>query len=825
MIISHQLTHSKAHHFLAIYRRFTHSICKLTSNDAIKILETSSKTLEISTYIRLLDTCIHSKSLSQGKKIHHHLLRHSTHISNSIILEKLTSLYISCGEVELARKVFDKSPSRNVVLWNSMIRAYAWKGPYDQAIGVYNRMFDLGIKPSKYTFPFVLKACSSLKDLGSGKEIHEYVKRVGLESDVYICTALVDFYAKCGCLDDAKMLFDKMTKRDVVAWNAMIAASSLHGFYEDMMQLLLQMQIAGISPNSSTIVAILPAIGQVKALSQGKSVHAYCVRRAVFKDVMVATALLDMYGKCGCLENARRIFNTMSVRNEVTWSALIASYVLYDYMNEAIGVFELMILDGTAHVTPATLGSVLRACAKLTDISRGRQIHSYAIKTGSYGDLMVGNSLLAMYSKGGVLDEAFKLFDEMELKDTVSYSAIISGCVQTGNAQEALDIFRRMQACGVDSDIATMVGILPACAQLNALQHGRCCHGYLIACGSEHDTTICNALIDMYSKCGRVDFAREVFNRISKRDIVSWNAMIAGYGLHGLGREALLLFNRLQSESSKPDYVTFICLLSACSHSGLVDEGKHVFHAMTNDFNIVARIEHCICMVDLLGRGGLLEEAYTFILRMSVEPDVRVWGALLSACKVHGNVKLGEVVSKRIQSMGPEGTGNFVLLSNIYSAGGRWTDAENVRIVQKDQGFKKSPGCSWVEVCGTVHAFVGGDQSHPLSTKIYEKLDELLFEMKKHGYQAETGFVLQDVEVEEKESSLLYHSEKLAIAFAILSLSPDKPIVVTKNLRVCGDCHSAIKLISKIKNRAISVRDATRFHHFNDGSCSCKDFW
>ncbi|PIA63992.1 hypothetical protein AQUCO_00201353v1 [Aquilegia coerulea] len=789
------------------------------------MLDIPSENFGIYTYIHLLDTCIQSKSLVEGKKIHEHILKNKTHITKTILLDKLTCMYLACGEIDLARSVFDQIPRRNVILWNSMIRGYAWKGPLDQAIGVYYEMLDLGIKPNKFTFPFVLKACSGLKALEIGREIHSYVKRSGLESDVYVCTALVDFYAKCGCLVEAKNLFDQMPQRDVVAWNAMIAGSSLHGFYEDTVQLVFNMQSSGTSPNTSTLVAVLPTIGQAKALSQGKNIHGYSVRKMVFEDVMVATALLDMYGKCGSLDYARRIFDTTSLKNEVTWSAMIGAYVLYDHMREGVETFDQMILDGTVSITPATLGTVLRACSKLADMSKGRQIHGYSIKRGSIVDIMMGNSLLAMYSKGGILDDAFRLFDEMDTKDTVSYSAMISGCVQNGNAKDALDTFRGMQASGINADTATMVGILPACAHLNALQHGRCNHAYLTVRGFASNTSICNALIDMYSKCGRIDFAREVFNRMPKRDIVSWNAIIAGYGIHGRGGEALLLFHNLLNDDPKPDYVTFICLLSACSHSGLIAEGKHWFHVMPQDFNIVPRMEHYICMVDLLGRGGLLDEAYNFILKMPFEPDVRVWGAMLSACRIHENIKMGEEVSKNVQRLGPEGTGNFVLLSNIYSAGGRWDDAANVRIVQKEQGFKKSPGCSWVEITGTVHAFVGGDRSHPLSMKIYEKLDELSVEMKKLGYQADIGFVLQDVEVEEKERSLLYHSEKLAVAFGILSLCPSKPIVVTKNLRICGDCHSAIKLISKITKRAISVRDASRFHHFSDGTCNCEDFW
>ncbi|KAF8389629.1 hypothetical protein HHK36_024148 [Tetracentron sinense] len=735
-------------------------------------------------YTRLLEACIQSKSLSEGKRIHQHLLRNNTHINNPIVLEKLTFLYIKCSETEHARLVFDTIPNPNAILRNSMIRAYAWNGPFYKAIDLYYQMLESGVGPTKFTFPFVLKACSRLQALEDGKEIHDHITRIGLDSDVFVCTALIDLYAKCGCLHEAQRVFDTMSQKDVVAWNAMIAGSSLHGLYEDTIELVIKMQKVGTSPNSSTIVAVLPAVAQAKALSQGKGIHSYCVRRGIDKDLVVGTALLDMYAKCKCLASVQTIFNFMGDKNEVTWSSMIGAYVLCDHMREALGLFDQMMLKDALNPTPVSLGSVLRACAKLIDVSRGRKIHCYAIKSGLVLEIMVGNTLLSMYAKGGMIDDAIRFFNEMESKDTVSYSAIISGCVQNGNAEEGLLTFHKMQLSGIDPDLATMVGVLPACAHLAALQQGRYNHCYVIVRGFASDTTIGNALIDMYSKCGRIDFARKVFDRILERDIVSWNSMIAGYGINGLGMEALLLFQDLQAVDVKPDDVTFICLLSACSHSGLVTEGKHWFYVMSQDFNIVPRMEHCICMVDLLGRGGLLDEACDFIQRMSFEPDVRVWGALLGACRIHNNIELGEEVSEKIQRLGPEGTGNFVLLSNIYGAAGRWDDAAHVRIVQRDTGFKKSPGCSWVEIKGTVHAFVGGDQSHPQSKGISKKLEELLVEMKKLGYHADSSFVLQNVEEEEKERILLCHSEKLAIAFAILSLSPDKPIFVTKNLRL-----------------------------------------
>ncbi|KAL8088320.1 pentatricopeptide repeat-containing protein At3g16610 [Apium graveolens] len=779
-------------------------------------------------YIQLIHHCISSKSLSLAKTIHQQLYKTQL-INNPVLLEKLTRLYITCNQFSLARRLFNTISvpvkKSDVVIWNHLIRGYAWEGPYNEAIDLYSEMIHIGVRPNKYTYPFVLKACAGLQAVDDGKLVHHHAETNGFDKDVFVSTALVDFYVKCGCLEDARKVFDGMCDRDVVAWNAMIAGASLHGLYEEMIELVVRMQDAGLGLNSSTVVSVLPAIGESSVLSNGKAVHGYCVRRAFSGEVMVGTGLLDMYAKCGWLEYARRIFGTMGVKNEVSWSAMIGACVICDSTREALAFYDRMIIENAVNPSPVVLGIVLRACAKLIDLSKGRRIHGYLMKAGSLVDLMVGNTLLSMYAKCGIIDDATKFLNEMDWKDSVSFSALISGCVQNGYAEVALKTFQRMQVSKIRPDVATMIGFLPACSYLAALQHGACGHSYSIVLGFTADTSICNALTDMYCKCGKVDVARLVFDRMHTRDIVSWNAMIVGYGVHGLGTEAILMFNKMAAEGWKPDDVTFIGLLSACSHSGLVADGKRFFLSMTQEFEIFPRTEHYLCMVDLLGRAGLLNEAQDFIKMMPIQPDVRIWSALLAACRVHKNVELGEVVSKKVHSLGPESTGNFVLLSNIYSAAGRWDDAADVRNLQRDCGYKKMPGCSWVEINGTIHAFVGGDKSHQHWEEIVKKLEELLGDIKKMGYSVESSFVLHDVEEEEKERILLYHSEKLAVAFAILTLSPSKPILVTKNLRVCGDCHLALTYISMIEKREIIIRDASRFHHFRSGTCSCGGFW
>ncbi|KAL3848722.1 hypothetical protein ACJIZ3_010604 [Penstemon smallii] len=616
-----------------------------------------------------------------------------------------------------------------------------------------------------------------------------------------------------------------MPERDVVAWNAMISGLSLHGLSSEAIGLFSEMQERRVDPNSSTVVTILPVIGERSMLKEGKAIHSFCLMRGFNVDVVLGTSILDMYGKCGQLAYARKIFGDLALKNEVTWSAMIGACVICNSMREGLELFGKMRKEARESPSPVIIATVIRGCAKLNDLTIGRQMHCLTIKLGSVFDLMVSNTVLSMYAKCGSIDNAVRFFEEIDVKDSVSYSAMISGCVQNGYAEEALQMFRKMQISKVEPELATMMGLLPACSYLAALQHGACTHGYSVVQGFTTDISICNALIDMYSKCSKINVARLVFNKISRKDVVSWNAMIAGYGIHGLGKEANLLFQEMQNAGQKPDEVTFVALLSACSHSGLVSEGKHWFQAMSREFNIVPKMDHYFCMVDLLGRAGLLDKAHDFIRKMPFEPDSHLWNALLAACRIHKNIELGERVSDKIQSLGPASSGNFVLLFNMYTAAQRWDDAALVRIKQKVLGFKKRPGCSWVEVNGKVHAFVGGDRSHPISDKINNKLEELFKEMKKLGYKSEPGFVYQDVEEEEKEDILLYHSEKLAVAFGIISCKSNKPILVTKNLRVCGDCHTALKYISVIVKRDISVRDTTRFHHFKDGICSCGEFW
>eukprot|EP01018_Ginkgo_biloba_P004743 Gb_35534 [translate_table: standard] len=671
------------------------------------------------------------------------------------------------------------------------------------------------------TYASLLQMCADMKTL---KQIHSRMLRSGLDQNTILVTKLTSMYAMFGSINSARLVFDKIYVRDVVLWNGMIRGYVRNGLYEEALALYSQMQLAGVPPDKFTLPCVLNACAGLASLREGKAIHDHIVRIGFESDFFVGAALIDMYAKCGSVEDARQVFDKMFTRDVVSWNAMIGGYSQNGQRNEALTLFRQMLL-GEVAPTSVTMVSVILACTHLGDLKQAKWIHDYVIRNGFASDVYVGNSLIAMYAKCGSVDFALQLFDKMYERNVVSWNAMIAAYAQNGNANRALTLFNKMQLAAMEPDAATLVCVLPACALLAALQYGKWIHSYIIRSGFEADVSVVNSLVDMYAKCGNVEIARRLFDRMSERDVISWNAMIAGYGLHGLGDDALALFSQMQRTGIKPDDVTFITILSACSHAGLVNEGWQYFECMRQEFCITPRVEHYACMTDLLGRAGRLDEAQDFIAKMPIEPGASVWGALLGACRIHCNVKLGERVAEHLFELVPDNIGCYVLLANIYAAAGRWEDVSRVRTMMKDRGLKKVPGCSMIEVNNRVYAFLAADKSHPQSEQIYSMLETLSQQMEEAGYVPDTHFVLHDVEEEVKENLLYSHSEKLAIAFGLVNTRPGTPIRIMKNLRVCGDCHSATKFISKIVKREIIVRDANRFHRFRDGFCSCGDYW
>ncbi|CAN6471452.1 unnamed protein product [Victoria cruziana] len=740
------------------------------------------------------------------------------------VFNGLIDTYSKCGSVEVARKIFDQMPIKDGVSWGSMIAGYAQNGYSMEALHMFDGFMVNELEVNQVPVVGALAAAADVADLQRGCVIHALVIKRGIFSDITVATALMTTYAKCECIDRSQELFDDIHNKDIVAWSAMVALFVQSGHPREALNLFRTIPLKHLKPNRVTIVSVLPACGDVSDLKLGKSIHCFLLRSKIDLDNSVGTALIAMYAKCGCFSLAHALFDRLLEKDTVTWNAIINGYAQFGKGSNALRMFY-GLQSAEIQPDPGTMVGVLPACVQLGDLEQGRCFHGYICKLGFDADLHVKNALIDMYAKCGGLRSAEALFDPNSAKDEISWNTMIAGYTQNGYAREALFIFCRMRAENIKPSLVTIVSILPAAAYMAILKEGTTLHSYIIKVGLETVVLVGNSLIDMYAKCGRLDLAYEFFNRMNNRDTVSWNVLLAGYAIHGHAEDAIDLFSQMQQQQVKIDEVSFISALSACRHGGLVDEGKKIFDLMRNTNDTEPYLEHYACMVDLLGRAGQLEEAWSLVQSMPKQPDAGVWGALLGACRMHSNVDMAEKAHSQLVELEPDNSAHYVVLSNIYAKVGRWDDAERMRRLMSSNSLKKTPGCSWIQVKDQIHVFRVGDRSHPDFARIRGMWERLHQKMLKAGYVPDTDSVLRDVEEEEKEIFLCSHSERLAIAFGLLNTDPGITIQIIKNLRVCNDCHTATKFVSNITNRKIIVRDMSRFHHFHKGLCSCRDYW
>lgn len=704
-----------------------------------------------------------------------------------------------------------------------MLKGYAKFSSLDDAVSFLIRMRYDDVAPVVYNYTYLLKVCGDVGEIRRGKEIHGQLIVNGFSLDLFAMTGVVNMYAKCGQIEEAYKMFDRMPERDLVSWNTIVAGFAQNGFAELALDLVTRMHEEGRRGDFITIVSILPAVANVGSLRIGKAVHGYAMRAGFDSIVNVSTALVDMYAKCGRVETSRLVFDGMKSRNVVSWNSMIAAYVEGGNPEEAMRIFQKM-LDQGVEPTNVTIMEALHACADLGDLERGIFVHKLLDQLKLGTDVSMTNSLISMYSKCKKVDRAADIFSKLQGKTLVSWNAMILGYAQNGRVNEALNYFCKMRSKNIKPDSFAMVSVIPALAELSVIRHAKWIHALVIRSCFEKNVFVMTALIDMYAKCGAVGTARALFDMMNERHVTTWNVMIDGYGTHGLGKAAVELFNKMLEGPTKPNDITFLCAISACSHSGLVEEGIHYFTSMKKDYGIQPVMDHYGAMVDLLGRAGRLNEAWDFIQKMPIEPGITVFGAMLGACKIHKNVELGEKAANRLFELDPDEGGYHVLLANIYAAASMWDKLAKVRTIMEKKGLQKTPGCSLVELKNEVHSFYSGSTSHPQSKRIYTFLETLIDEIKAAGYVPDTNSI-HDVEDYVQENLLSSHSEKLAIAFGLLNSSQGSTIHIRKNLRVCGDCHNATKYISLVTGCEIIVRDMHRFHCFKNGVCSCGDYW
>ncbi|CAI0553832.1 unnamed protein product [Linum tenue] len=563
-------------------------------------------------------------------------------------------------------------------------------------------------------------------------------------------------YVKCDGMEDAKNLFDEMGRRDLCSWNVLVSG----------------------------------------------------------------------YARLGLLQEARKLFDEMPDRDNFTWTAMVSGYVRYDRPNEALDLCRMMSRCQNWQGNKFTVSSALAAAAAIPCLRIGKEIHGHITRTGLESDQVVWSSLSDMYGKCGSIEEARHIFDRMVDRDVVTWTTMIGRYFEDGRRDEGLHLFKDLIKSGTRPNEFTFAGVLNACSDVTAEQLGRQVHGYITRVGSTPSSFAASALVHMYSKCGSMVNAERVFKGMLQPDLVSWTSLIAGYAQNGKPNEALHYFELLlNSGKVYPDHITFVGVLSACAHAGLVDKGLQYFYSIKDKHGLTYTTDHYACIIDLLARCGRFEEAKRIISGMPIKPDKFLWASLLGGCRIHKNVELAEKAAEALFEIEPENPATYVTMANIYATAGKWAEVAKIRMIMDDRGVVKKPGKSWIEVKRKTHVFLVGDKSHPKSKQIHEFLGELSRRMKEEGFVPDTNSVLHDVEEEQKEQNLSYHSEKLAIAYGVISTAAGTPIKVFKNLRTCVDCHTAIKFISKIVDRKIVVRDSARFHCFENGSCSCRDYW
>ncbi|KAL5053773.1 hypothetical protein RYX36_034455 [Vicia faba] len=791
--------------------------------NAMELLTTSQRhELGGSTYCSVLQLCAEKKSLEDGKRVH------SVIISNGVVIDealgaKLVFMYVNCGDLVNGRRIFYGILNDKVFLWNLMMSEYAKIGDYRESLSIFKKMQKMGVSGDSYTFTCVLKCFAALGKVKECKRVHGYILKLGFGSNTAVVNSTIAAYFKFGEVESARNLFDELVDRDVVSWNSMINGCVVNGSSRNGIEIFIQMLVMGVNWDLTTLVSVLVACANIGNLSLGRALHGFGVKACLGEEVVFSNTLLDMYSKCGNLNGATEVFVKMGETTIVSWTSIIAAYVREGLYDDAIGLFDEMQSKG---VRPDiyTVASIVHACACGNALDKGREVHGYVIKNGMGSNLPVANALVNMYAKCGSVEEARLVFSQILAKDIVSWNTIIGGYSQNSLPSEALELFSDMQKQLKPDDI-TMACVLPACAGLAALDKGREIHGYILRRGYFSDLHVACALVDMYAKCGLLGLARLLFDMIPQKDLISWTAMIAGYGMHGFGNEAISTFKKMRIAGIEPDESSFAAILNACSHSGLLHEGWRFFNFMRNESGIEPKLEHYACMVDLLSRAGNLSKAYKFIESMPIEPDATIWGTLLSGCRIHHDVKLAEKVAEHLFELEPDNTRYYVDLANVYAEAEKWEEVKKLQEKIGKRRFKQNSGCSWIEVGGKFNIFVAGNTKHPQAKRIDALLRKLSLQMENGDYSTKLRYALINEDDMEKGVIQCGHSEKLAMAFGILNLPPGRTVRVTKNRRVCGDCHEMGKFLSRTTNREILLRDSNRFHCFKDGLCSCRGFW
>ncbi|XP_048232161.1 pentatricopeptide repeat-containing protein At2g40720 [Ricinus communis] len=668
----------------------------------------------------------------EGKQIHSYIVRNMLNF-DPFLETALIDTYFKCGRPTEARYLFKKLKDRsNIVAWNVMIGGFGENGLWENSLEYYLLAKTENVKVVSSSFTCTLSACGQGEFVSFGKQVHCDAIKVGFEDDPYVHTSLLTMYGKCQMIESAEKVFNEVPDKEIELWNALISAYVGNGYAYDALRIYKQMKLCTVLSDSFTILNVLTSSSMAGLYDLGRLIHTEIVKRPLQSSITIQSALLTMYSKFGDSNYANSIFSTMKERDVVAWGSVISGFCQNRKYKEALDFFRAMEAD---LVKPDSdiMASIISACTGLEKVDLGCTIHGFVIKSGLQLDVFVASSLLDMYSKFGFPERAGNIFSDMPLKNLVAWNSIISCYCRNNLPDLSINLFSQVLRNDLYPDSVSFTSVLAAISSVAALLKGKSVHGYLVRLWIPFDLQVENTLIDMYIKCGLLKYAQHIFERISEKNLVAWNSMIGGYGSHGECSKAIELFDEMRSSGIKPDDVTFLSLLSSCNHSGLIEEGLHLFEMMKMKFGIEPRMEHYVNIVDLYGRAGCLGDAYSFVKNMPVEPDRSIWLSLLCSCKIHLNLELGEMVANKLLNMEPSKGSNYVQLLNLYGEAELWDRTANLRASMKEKGLKKTPGCSWIEVRNKVDVFYSGDCSSPITTEIYDTLSSLKRNMIKKG--------------------------------------------------------------------------------------------
>lgn len=736
------------------------------------------------TFVIILGLCVNQDYLALGEGIHGRIIARGLE-SSVAARAALLNMYGRCGSLENALKLFTKFSLQDTVLWNAIIAVYAQLGLGKNTFDLFEHMQEEGCTPDRATYVHILDACMSQADLSTGRQMHARVMGQGFTSEADVETTLVKMYGRCGTLEDARMAFEKTSKQTTVLWNSILSLYSQSKQGNDIFCLFADMLQSGMIPDMLSFLAVLKACSSQVALSTGKQMHA-CIIAGRFVSEVVGSALVTLYGKCYRLEEAQMVFDIIPRWNAATWLTMMSICFQHGRAQQAVVLYELMQQEG---VVPdkATHVAVLDACATRADTVTGKRVHACLVGSGYRSDITVGNAIVNMYSECGCLEDARRMLDKM-----------------------------------CEPNRATFINILSACARQAAMTEGRRIHARIKGSTLKSDSTVGTALVNMYAHCGSLESARGVFDKISERNSSLWNAIFAAYAQHGSGIDALQLFVKMQEEGVKPDKATFASLLWACSYAGLLEEVSCLFDAMTKDHGIDPDLDNYNSLINVLGRAGKLDKAEETLSSMPFKANAMSWMVLLRACLNQPDVERCKRVAEQAIEQDPANTMLYVILANTYAAAGMNDNVVRVISRMRDKGIKKQQGYTLIEIMGKVHKFSVNDDSHPKREKAYAEVERLRKQLKAEGYTVDSKLVFHGVE---EEHELCNHSEELALAFGLLSTSPRTPLFLGKNLKLCPDCHSQCKFISKNMDRDITIRDCYGFHKMKNGVCSCQGYW